>query len=201
MYVKYGRLLSTLTTKLADRYSRQNARGRAASLRGTSRPGRSTGLLVVRHTSQPDHRHRRDKDAYAIQNKTLGLYFDANTANGLHVLTPGRRRNRQRHGSQFSRGAEGPSIPLATAGPIKSAANWNRWPTTHTGDLVSWDETLSFHGNGGPEFVLMQPLNGLPQRWEVADATPYYVTQEGGPSGAIAYPSMPPPSGPKPSCA
>lgn len=58
--------------------------------------------------------------------------------------------------------------------------------------LLSFTESLSFTG-GGPRFVHLQPLVGLPQRQQVAQATPYRVTQRGRAVGLYAYPVAPPP--------
>ncbi len=53
--------------------------------------------------------------------------------------------------------------------------------------LISWLETLSFTG-GGPRFLHLQPLVGLPQRQQVAAATPFHVTQQGEAVGLYGYP-------------
>ncbi len=58
--------------------------------------------------------------------------------------------------------------------------------------LLSWLEVLSFSG-GGPRFVHLQPLVGLPQRQQVAAATPFKVSQRGEAVGLFTYPSPPPP--------
>lgn len=65
-------------------------------------------------------------------------------------------------------------------------------PGAGTLTLLSFQETLSFTG-GGPRFVHLQPLVGLPQRQQVAEATPFKVTQRGRAVGLLAYPVPPPP--------
>lgn len=60
------------------------------------------------------------------------------------------------------------------------------------GVTLSFMERLSFTG-GGPRFVHLQPLTGRPVRQQVAEATPFRVTQRGQGVGLLAYPSPPPP--------
>lgn len=59
-------------------------------------------------------------------------------------------------------------------------------------DFDTWTETISIHG-GGPRFVFLQTLIGLPQKQLVAQATPYFATQSGSAVGLLAYPRFPAP--------
>lgn len=59
-------------------------------------------------------------------------------------------------------------------------------------NLTSYQESLSLSG-GGPRFVLLQPLNGLPQRQLVATSTPYLAQQSGSATGLLFYPVPPAP--------
>jgi hypothetical protein len=65
-------------------------------------------------------------------------------------------------------------------------------PSAPLNTLESYLETLSFTG-GGPRFVHLQPLIGLPQRQQVAQATPFKVAQRGHAVGVYAYPVPPGP--------
>jgi hypothetical protein len=65
-------------------------------------------------------------------------------------------------------------------------------PTTPRNLVIAWAETLSFAG-GGPRDLFLQPLNGVPQKQRVADATPWKVTQQGSAVGLLAYPVPAPP--------
>jgi hypothetical protein len=58
--------------------------------------------------------------------------------------------------------------------------------------LLSFRETVNFEG-GGPLFAHLQPVNDLPQKQMIYQATPYRATQEGEASGVGGYPFVPPP--------
>ena len=58
--------------------------------------------------------------------------------------------------------------------------------------LVSYVESLSFSG-GGPRFVHLQPLAGLPVKQLVAESTPYRVVQRGEAVGLDNWPAAPSP--------
>ena len=64
------------------------------------------------------------------------------------------------------------------------------------GQILAWAEALSFMG-GGPRFVHLQPLEGLPQKQETANATPYRVTQQGSAVGLQTWPIAPGPIWPE----
>jgi hypothetical protein len=55
--------------------------------------------------------------------------------------------------------------------------------------LLSFIETLSFAGSGGPIFRYLPTLNGPWQRQTVAETSNYFVTQRGQAIGSRAYPA------------
>lgn len=65
-------------------------------------------------------------------------------------------------------------------------------PGANANTLISWYETLLFRG-GGPDYVFLQPLTGLPQKQQVAESTPYQVTQRGNAVGLLNWPVPPSP--------
>lgn len=71
------------------------------------------------------------------------------------------------------------------------------YPQVPADALLSFHESLSFHGSGGPRFVFRQPLNGFPQKQLVADATVCRVRQRGSAVGLGAYPPVPLPLWPE----
>jgi hypothetical protein len=58
--------------------------------------------------------------------------------------------------------------------------------------IVQWKETLTFNG-GGPEFIFLQTLNGLPQKQVLYQQTTYKASQRGSAVGNLAYPLPPDP--------
>ncbi|HEY5312079.1 MAG TPA: hypothetical protein VIK18_06150 [Pirellulales bacterium] len=53
--------------------------------------------------------------------------------------------------------------------------------------LLDWQETLTFAG-GGPQFIYMATLNGLPVRQQTQQFTSYKVSQTGRALGFMAWP-------------
>lgn len=62
--------------------------------------------------------------------------------------------------------------------------------------LLAWTESLSYRGTGGPRFVHRQPIVDLPQKQQVAQATPVRVMQEGRAVGFLDWPVPPSPQWP-----
>jgi hypothetical protein len=58
--------------------------------------------------------------------------------------------------------------------------------------LLAFEETVTFEG-GGREWAHLQPVNDLPQKQLIYQATPYRATQEGSATGVGGYPFVPPP--------
>lgn len=55
--------------------------------------------------------------------------------------------------------------------------------------VLTWSETLSVRGNGGPRFVLRENRNGPPQKQIVSQRTPVFATQRGEAVGLYGYPT------------
>lgn len=60
-------------------------------------------------------------------------------------------------------------------------------------NLISWIETISSTGTGGPRFIFKQTQTGLPQKQIVAQATPCMATQRGSAIGMYSHETPPPP--------
>lgn len=54
--------------------------------------------------------------------------------------------------------------------------------------IVSWNESLTFRGNGGPRRVLLECRNAMPQMQVVSQRTPVYANQRGSAVGLYRYP-------------
>ncbi len=55
--------------------------------------------------------------------------------------------------------------------------------------VLTWSETLSVRGNGGPRFTYRENRNGPPQKQIVSRRTPVFATQRGEAVGLYDYPS------------
>ena len=57
--------------------------------------------------------------------------------------------------------------------------------------LISFQETLSFNGNGGPRFVILETAGGVPVKQIVNQRTKVRATQSGSAFHMLAYPTAP----------
>lgn len=55
--------------------------------------------------------------------------------------------------------------------------------------IVSWTETVSYQGDGGPREILLEAINGPPQLQVVSDYTPIFATQQGDAVGLFKHPT------------
>lgn len=55
--------------------------------------------------------------------------------------------------------------------------------------IVSWTESITVRGTGGPRFVLRENRNGAPQKQIVSQRTPVTATQRGEAVGLFNYPT------------
>lgn len=127
--------------------------------------------------------------AYAVNGAGLvGLFFDDGTPT-QHVITPNNMlRGVTIENFQYgdSRSAEYSTFRTYSIGLEileKITINTN---------AIDFTETLSLSG-GGPRHVFLQPLNGLPIKQRVAEATTYKAVQSGQATGLFSYPRIPPP--------
>ena len=122
--------------------------------------------------------------AYAIQGQDLGFYFDdgqpsshritgSSTNGGVRVVMP-------------------PSFPQGKGAEYSTFRNYAISLEAELLDsgatLIQWNERLNFSG-GGPQFAFLQPINGLPIKQLLRQATPYHAAQSGEAVGYQAYPT------------
>lgn len=126
--------------------------------------------------------------AYADDGFDLGLYYsDSNSQVATHFLDSSEAIGGVRI-VEFGYPDNGRvSAELSTFRTYRIVAEADFPDTTSIG-LLSYTEVLTFEG-GGPRFVFLQPINGLPQRQQVAQATPFRVTQTGEAVGHLARPT------------
>jgi hypothetical protein len=128
------------------------------------------------------------EQAYGDDFQTVGLYNDdgsptahimqgANALGGVRVISLSYPQGQGAEYSTFR------SYQLVIEGTYQVIA---------ADFLLYFSESLSFMG-GGPRFVFRQPINGVPQRQQVAQATPYFARQAGKAVGLLRYPIPPPP--------
>jgi len=123
------------------------------------------------------------KAAYLIQDRNIGLFFDSGAATA-HVMLS----------SQTLGGVrviEGPSFPVGEGAEYSTFRSYEITVEAEfrslTIGLLAWTESIVF-GGGGTRFVMQQPLQGMPVRQLVAEATPYTAQQTGSAIGQFTYP-------------
>jgi hypothetical protein len=127
------------------------------------------------------------KTAYAQQGQDVGLYLDDGVTPTSHAIQASDTIG-------GTRVVEGPSFPEGHGGQYATFRSYrivveaDRPVGDATGVPLVWEELLTFSG-GGPRFVFLQTINGLPQRQLVASATPYRATQSGRAVALGVYPS------------
>ncbi len=94
----------------------------------------------------------------------------------------------------------GSRVTASVSYPEKDGGIWTSWvpytitvecpvPIVNTGNpLLAWVESLSFEGTGGPRNIHLQPLQGAPQKQQVAEQTPARATQHGSAVGLYDWP-------------
>lgn len=182
MYLKYGNYqhaaneASVVITKQALFSEAGLPRGTLErwSIQGQLHAADGAGLTVAIGSLQA---------AYAIQGQDVGFYFDdgqptshriqsAATNGGVRVAAP-------------------PSFPQGRGAEYTTFRNYTitleaEWLDAQA-SLLSWHEVLQFRG-GGPQFGFLEPINGLPVKQLLKQATTYQVTQSGAAVGYLAYP-------------
>lgn len=61
----------------------------------------------------------------------------------------------------------------------------------NSGDIMSWHESLTLVGNGGPKWIMVPSINGAVEPTTLMDFTPYSMIQMGRASGLGEYPLFP----------
>lgn len=132
------------------------------------------------------------EDAYATGGKDLSLLFDNGSTLSAHFMS-----NSQSLGG--TRIVSPPSYPEGTGAEYTT---FRRYNITVAADFLpsgsfrvkflDFQERLTFTG-GGPRFIMLQALNGPPQRQRVAERTAFRLVQSGSQIGQTRrFPPNPP---------
>jgi hypothetical protein len=129
------------------------------------------------------------RSAYNVNGRDAGLYLDDGATLTDHYLTSSATLGGVRvTGLDFPRG-EGAEYSTFRTYRITLEADF---PDTTT-NLLEYDESLNFEGNGGPRRVFLEVLEGLPQEQIANQCTTCRATQHGRAVGYGTYPVPPPP--------
>lgn len=122
--------------------------------------------------------------AYAVQGQDAGFYFDDGTPSSHRI------DNASANGGV--RVVVPPSFPQGKGAEYSTYRNYTLSLEAELLDpeatILTWHERLNFVG-GGPQFAFLQPINGLPVKQLLRQATPYRATQSGEAIGYQAYPA------------
>jgi hypothetical protein len=126
--------------------------------------------------------------AYSVQGQTIGFYLDDGTPTG-HGIDP-----LQTNGGV--RVVVPPSFPHGKGAEYSTFRNYALSVEAEILDssssILSWSEALNFNG-GGPQFGFLEPINGIPQKQLLKQATTFKVAQSGEAVGNGGYPFPPAP--------
>lgn len=189
MYVKYGNY-QHVDNEAGISMSASSQFSDRGVLKSSKAVCKITGVIIG--SSQDDLRTKASAlmQAYQIQNQLLGLYHDdgslshiyldpAEALGGVKVTQPPSFTN-ARGRAEY---ATGRSYEITVEADYPALFN----------GLLSFQESLSFQGNGGPRHVFFELMQGSPVRQQVAAKTLYRATQSGSAVGQLAYPTVPAP--------
>lgn len=187
MYLKYGTYRHA-PGEVSVAISKQGIFSDAGISRGVRERWEIQGRLQAADQSSLSTAIAALVAAYSQQAQDAGFYFD-NDQPTSHVIVSAASNGGVRVIGPPSfpqgKGAEYSTFRTYT---IALEAEW----LDPTATLLSWNETLSFDG-GGPQVIFLEPINGLPQRQLLKQATTYRAAQSGRAVGYLGYPFPPAP--------
>ena len=192
MFFKYGTYThpeNEVNLTSLNQVTRRNARGGVESTRKTLS---IQGTLLADTQTALSAAIVELENAYQYEGQDAGLYQD-DGAGGVGVKTP--------HFLNSSASLGGVKIQSLTypQGTPSEYATQRTFAITlfadfpGDGGLVSFEETLSFQGTGGPSVVNVVTIAGLGQKQSPTQFTRRSVIQQGSAVGYGAYPAQPPP--------
>lgn len=134
------------------------------------------------------------KTAYAGDIGDIGLYLDDGVTRTSHYISA----------DDTTSGVlvlDGPSFPEGRGAnystfrtyTITVEAEFEADGSGGNSGLMAWEETLDVQGTGGPEFVLVEVVNGRWPRQAVSTHSAVIARQSGMAVGRDRYPTVPPP--------
>lgn len=88
-------------------------------------------------------------------------------------------------------------IVITTETDAASQAGGGGGSPSGPGQIVSFRESISFRGTGGPRVAVREQRRGPPVRQQVSQSTPIYATQRGQSIGLYGYPAASQPMWPQ----
>ncbi len=152
------------------------------------------GYLAGANTTAVDLQCELLEAALASSYRNLVMYTDAGAATHLALYNTG---------STTGVIVSGPRYPVGKGAELVTYRKFEftgraEYPIgTGRNVLMEFSETVSFHGTGGPRFILKPALVGLPQKQLVQQRTSVRATQAGRAIGYLEYPTEPAPLWPQ----
>ena len=148
-----------------------------------------SGFLQAPSPSELTSKIEALRNAYSVNGRNLSLIFDNGTATAHSIKTA--------LTSGGTRVVSGPNFPIGDGAEYSTFRSYSIaleaiLKFSNGESLISWQQTLTLIG-GGPRFVHLQTLRGLPRKQFTAQSTPYRATQTGSAVGRFGYP---PPAAP-----
>lgn len=189
MYVKYGNY-QHVDNEAAISMSASSEFTDRGVLKSSKATCQITGVIIG--TSQDDLRTKASAmmQAYQIQNQFLGWYHDDGTLSHIY-LDPAQALGGVKVTRPVSFTNARGRAEYATGRSFEITVEAD-YPALYNG-LLSFQETISFQGNGGPRHVFFELMQGDPVRQQVAAKTLYRATQSGNAVGQLGYPTPPAP--------
>lgn len=122
------------------------------------------------------------------------LYLPDGTTS-YHVLRSRDTLSGVRSGFIFYPDGDGAEYVNGRRWALELSADYGRnaFDGNQNNSLLSFIESLTITGNGGPEFVVRTTRNTRPIKQVVSQSTPYAANQSGQATGYYGYPQVPPP--------
>lgn len=128
--------------------------------------------------------------AYREDGRDAGLFLEDGSSTTSHLLDSSKALG----GVKVLRG---PDFPEGSGAEYSTFRTYSitleaTFPSLSL-DLLSFRETIRFAGTGGPRYVFVETLNGLPRRQQAARFTTQQVVQSGTAVGYLTWPQPPSP--------
>ncbi len=153
-----------------------------------------SGYINGANTAAVDAGCQTLESALAAPYRDLVLYTDSGSATHLALYNTGSITGVVPTGPRYpvGKGAE-----LVTYRKFEFSARVEHPIGTGRGVLMSFQESISFDGTGGPRFILKDALVGPPQRQLVQQRSRVRANQSGRATGYLEYPTPPAPLWPQ----
>ncbi len=189
MYLKYGSFSHVQNDPTVEIHSRTNMspRGFIASItyqwniRGILQGADSTAILAAMVALEAAYVNNNGQD--------LILYYDDQATIAHRLLNAGSLGG--------TRIVSGPDYPVGDGAELGTFRTYEitveaDYPNVQQ-NIIAWDDSLTLEGLGGPRYVFLECLEGVPQQQIVRQQTTYRAQQAGRAVGLFAYVNAAPP--------